>query len=163
MGASREQLLEILSHVVDPEIPVLNVVEMGIVRDALFTAGRVRVEITPTYSGCPAMKEIQDDIIAALNSKGFRNVSIETVYAPAWTSEWLTGAAKQKLKLYGISPPGKTTDEVIVLLPTIGGNNPCPFCDSNDTELRSEFGSTACKAFHYCINCKQPFEHFKEI
>lgn len=163
MGASREQLLEILSLVVDPEIPVLNVVEIGIVRDASFMAGRVHVEITPTYSGCPAMKEIQDDIVAALNSSGFRNVTIETVYAPAWTSDWLTDSAKQKLTSYGIAPPGKASGEVIVLLPTIGRNITCPFCNSNDTELRSEFGSTACKAFHYCNNCKQPFEHFKEI
>lgn len=163
MGTTKEELLEILTHVVDPEIPVLNVVEMGIVRTVEFAAGRVRVEITPTYSGCPAMREIQEDIVTELNSRGFRNVSVDTVYAPAWTTEWLTGSAKQKLKDYGISPPGNTTDEVIVLLPMIGKNISCPYCESNDTELRSEFGSTACKAFHYCNSCRQPFEHFKEI
>ncbi|MGA9408083.1 MAG: 1,2-phenylacetyl-CoA epoxidase subunit PaaD [Bacteroidota bacterium] len=161
--STKEELLKILSEVHDPEIPVLNVVEMGIVRNVEFSRGAVNVDITPTYSGCPAMKVIEDDIVAALNLSGFTNIFVNTVYSPAWTTEWLSDSTKQKLKKYGIAPPGKSTGDVIVLLPTIKETVACPFCDSKETELRSDFGSTACKSFHYCNNCKQPFEHLKEI
>ncbi len=161
--ATKEELLNILREVHDPEIPIVNVVEMGIVRNVEFNGEAIRVEITPTYSGCPAMKIIEDDIIAAFKSNRYKNIFVDTVYSPAWTTHWLSDATKEKLKAYGIAPPGKSTDEVIVLLPTIKEAVPCPFCESNETELRSDFGSTACKAIHYCNNCKQPFEHFKEI
>lgn len=161
--ATKEELLNILSEVHDPEIPIVNVVEMGIVRNVEFNGEAIRIVITPTYSGCPAMKIIEDDIIAAFKSNGHTNVFVDTVYSPAWTTNWLSDATKEKLKAYGIAPPGKFTDEVIVLLPTIKEAVACPFCESNETELRSDFGSTACKAIHYCNNCKQPFEHFKEI
>ena len=160
---TKEKLLNILSEVHDPEIPVLNVVEMGIVRDVEFSGEAVHVEITPTYSGCPAMKIIEDDIIAAFRTNGYANIFVNTVYSPAWTTNRLSDSTKEKLKAYGIAPPGKSTNEVIILLPTIKETVACPFCESNETELRSEFGSTACKSIHYCNNCKQPFDHFKEI
>jgi ring-1,2-phenylacetyl-CoA epoxidase subunit PaaD len=160
---SKEELLEILAGVCDPEIPVINIVEMGIVRDVELIGKSIRVDITPTYSGCPAMKVIQDDIVSALHSKGFKSVSVNTVYTPAWTTAWLGDTTKQKLKEYGIAPPKMSSGNVIVLLPTKNSPMSCPFCDSSETELRSEFGSTACKSFYYCNNCKQPFEHFKEI
>jgi ring-1,2-phenylacetyl-CoA epoxidase subunit PaaD len=160
---TKEKLLNILSEVHDPEIPALNVVEMGIVRDVEFSGEAVHVEITPTYSGCPAMKIIEDDIIEAFRTNGYTNIFVNTVYSPAWTTNWLSDSTKEKLKAYGIAPPGKSTNEVIILLPTIKETVACPFCDSNETELRSEFGSTACKSIHYCNNCKQPFDHLKEI
>ena len=160
---TKEKLLNILSEVHDPEIPALNVVEMGIVRDVEFSGEAVHVEITPTYSGCPAMKIIEDDIIEAFRTIGYTNIFVNTVYSPAWTTNWLSDSTKEKLKAYGIAPPGKSTNEVIILLPTIKKTVACPFCESNETELRSEFGSTACKSIHYCNNCKQPFDHLKEI
>jgi ring-1,2-phenylacetyl-CoA epoxidase subunit PaaD len=160
---TKESLLRILTEVNDPEIPVLNIVEMGIVRNVEFTGDAVYVDITPTYSGCPAMKVIEDDIVIALKSKGYTNTFVNTVYSPAWTTNWLSNSTKEKLKSYGIAPPGKTADEVIVILPTIEATLACPFCESNETELRSDFGSTACKSIHYCNNCRQPFEHLKEI
>ena len=160
---TKEKLLNILSEVHDPEIPALNVVEMGIVRDVEFSGEAVHVEITPTYSGCPAMKIIEDDIIEAFRTIGYTNIFVSTVYSPAWTTNWLSNSTKEKLKAHGIAPPGKSTNDVIILLPTIKETVACPFCESNDTELRSEFGSTACKSIHYCNNCKQPFDHLKEI
>ncbi len=152
-----------LSEVHDPEIPVVNIVEMGIVKNVEFSGEAVRVEITPTYSGCPAMKIIEDDIITAFRSNGYENIFVNMVYSPPWTTNWLSDSTKEKLKAYGIAPPGKLTDEVIVLLPTIEETVACPFCESKETELRSDFGSTACKAIHYCNSCNQPFEHLKEI
>jgi ring-1,2-phenylacetyl-CoA epoxidase subunit PaaD len=163
MSPTKEELLKILSTVCDPEIPVLNIVEMGIVRDVEFIGKSVRVDITPTYSGCPAMKVIQDDIVSALGAKGYHSVSVNTIYSPAWTSDWMDDATKQKLKGYGIAPPESSSSKVIVLLPSKNEIVPCPFCESSETELRSAFGSTACKSFYYCNSCKQPFEHFKEI
>ena len=160
---TKEELFKILAGVHDPEIPALNIVEMGIVRDAEFNGGAIRVEITPTYSGCPAMKIIEDDIIAALRSAGHENAFVTTVYSPAWTTEWLNDSTKQKLKAIGIAPPGKIAGEVLLLIPTIQETVACPFCDSKETEVRSDFGSTACKSIHYCNQCKQPFEHLKKI
>jgi len=160
---TKEEFFTILTGVHDPEIPAVNVVEMGMVRNVEFSGGAVHVEITPTYSGCPAMKIIEDDIIAALRSAGYNNTFVTTVYSPAWTTEWLNDSAKEKLKAYGIAPPRKISDEVILLLPTIQETVPCPFCESSETEVRSDFGSTACKSLHYCNHCRQPFEHLKEI
>ena len=160
---TKEQLLAILSEVHDPEIPAVDVVEMGIVRNVEFSGGAVHVEITPTYSGCPAMKVIEDDILASLRSAGYENAFVTTVYSPAWTTAWLNESTKQKLKEYGIAPPRNIAGEVILLLPTIQGTVPCPFCESSETEVRSDFGSTACKSLHYCTHCRQPFEHLKEI
>ena len=159
---SKDDIIDLLKDVPDPEIPVLNVVEMGIVRDVLVEAEEIRVDITPTYSGCPAMKAIEDDIAAHLKSKGLENVRVKTVYSPAWTTDWLSDETKQKLKEYGIAPPeGKADDEFyrdLVQKPIF-----CPFCSSADTKLTSQFGSTACKSLHYCNECQQPFENFKCI
>jgi ring-1,2-phenylacetyl-CoA epoxidase subunit PaaD len=156
----QRDILSFLREVHDPEIPVLDIVELGIVRDVGVRGKQIRISITPTYSGCPAMKMIQDDIIGTLNKHGFRDVAITTVYSPAWTTDWLNAAAKQKLKEYGITPP-QNANEVVVMLP--GPEMECPFCNSHNTELRSEFSSTACKSLYFCNDCCQPFEHFKEI
>jgi ring-1,2-phenylacetyl-CoA epoxidase subunit PaaD len=154
-----------LEEVIDPEIPVLNVVEMGIVRDVLMDGDEVIVKITPTYSGCPAMNAIETEIRKKLREKGVETFSVRTDFKESWTTDWMTDHAKQKLKEYGIAPPGKTDDSRDFLTTLKGSQKivPCPFCDSMDTELQSEFGSTACKSQYYCNGCHQPFEHFKCI
>ena len=153
--------LAILESVKDPEVPVLSVVELGIVRNVDVEADAVTVTVTPTYSGCPAMKVIEDEITAALRGAGFRRVVIKTVYAPAWTTDWIPEAAKEKLRTYGIAPPGRVTAEQLVPLGPVVRSVSCPFCGSANTSLTSEFGATACKSLHVCHGCHQPFEHFK--
>ncbi|PWN06459.1 1,2-phenylacetyl-CoA epoxidase subunit PaaD [Rhodohalobacter mucosus] len=154
-----------LEEVIDPEIPVLNVVEMGIVRKVEMDGDTVVVKITPTYSGCPAMNAIEMEIHKKLKEKGVENFRVVTDFSETWTTDWMTEHAKKKLKDYGIAPPEKT-DESSDFLTSLKGSQkvvPCPYCDSFDTELQSEFGSTACKSQYYCNNCHQPFEHFKCI
>ena len=160
---SKAEIFEILAEIKDPEVPVLDIVELGIVRNAVFEKETLQIDITPTYSGCPAMRAIEDEIVSTLHAKGFENVVVKKVFSPVWTTDWLSEDAKRKLKEYGIAPPGKavpldpfSSDEKQTI--TI-----CPFCDSSEIELRSQFGSTACKALYYCKACSQPFEHFKCI
>ena len=154
-----------LRGIPDPEVPALNIVELGIVRRVeIGTEGRVVVEITPTYSGCPAMRVIEEEIEAALRASGYEQVELRTVYSPAWTTDWLSDEAKAKLKAYGIAPPGRAeADQPLVPLTSMARQAACPYCGSSDTARRSEFGSTACKAIHYCLSCQQPFEEFKAI
>ena len=160
----RDALLAILDEVMDPEVPVLSVLELGIVRDVdVDGAGVVTVTVTPTYSGCPAIQVIEDDIRAALAAAGHAAVRVRTVYAPAWTSDWIAPAARIKLKSYGIAPPARAERGELVQLMRRRSAPPCPYCDSRDTEVRSEFGSTACKAVCWCRSCRQPFEEFKAI
>lgn len=165
-AATRDEIFEILDEVKDPEVPVLSVVELGIVRDARIAGNAVTITVTPTYSGCPAMRVIEEDIRSALLSHGFGEVHVETVFAPAWTTDWMSADAKQKLEAYGIAPPGRAPRDSLVSLtrgPSTGERMRCPYCHSLETALRSEFGSTACKAIAYCANCKQPFEVFKAL
>lgn len=158
---TREDVFRILNDVKDPEVPVISVVELGIVRDVAVAGSDVHVVITPTYSGCPAMREIEDDIRAALTRHGVRRVTMETVFAPAWTTDWIGEEAKEKLRAYGIAPPGKAEPQGLVTLTRARTVPACPFCGSRDTRLQSEFGSTACKAIHVCAACLQPFDEFK--
>lgn len=162
---TRDSLWSILSEVYDPEIPVLNVVDMGIVRSVEMDSDKITVTITPTYSGCPAMNEIENEIRKKLTETGVVLFDIRTDFSEVWTTEWMTQEAKQKLKEYGIAPPGKTisNDEFLTGLKNSQKIVPCPWCDSLDTFMQSEFGSTACKSQHYCNECDQPFEHFKCI
>lgn len=162
MTLSKERIWELLTQVTDPEIPVLNVVEMGIVRDVGFQDGTLKITITPTYSGCPAMHVIENEIRAELRRAGFEKAEIRTTYAPPWTTDWLTENAKQKLKSFGIAPPAARRGQGKASAPNWEIQS-CPYCDSPNTELRSPFGSTACKALHYCNACQQPFESFKCI
>ncbi len=159
------QIWSWLEEVIDPEIPVLNVVEMGIVRDIDIADGEVIVRITPTYSGCPAMNAIEMEIHKKLYEKGVDEFKIITDFKESWTTDWMTDHAKTKLKEYGIAPPTKTDSSSDFLTDLKGSQKivPCPYCDSIDTKLRSEFGSTACKSLYYCNGCDQPFEHFKCI
>ena len=141
------KIWELLNTVPDPEIPVISVVELGVIRDVIFSDNSYVISITPTYSGCPAVKAFQDDIKICLEENGIENFELKIVYSPAWTTDWMTDKTKEKLKKYGIAPP---SDTVI-----------CPQCDSKKTELISEFGATACKALYKCSDCLEPFEFFK--
>lgn len=163
---SSAEILDILKEVKDPEIPVIDIVELGIVRDVVFEDDTLRVDVTPTYSGCPAMQVIEREIVSTLHMHGFENVSVNTIYSPAWTTDWLSEETRQKFREYGIAPPsGKSSStggiaELVMLRraqPTIE----CPYCRSANTIEKSEFGSTACKSIHFCNSCHQPFDHFK--
>lgn len=160
MSETKERVFEYLQEVKDPEVPVISVVELGIVRDAVVSGDRVEVTVTPTYSGCPAMQVIEREIVTALEGRGFRDVQIRTVLSPAWTTDWISEKARQKLKEYGIAPPGTQPSDVVPF-PKKSEAVACPFCDSKNTRVTSEFGATACKALHYCDSCEQPFERFK--
>ena len=144
-----KQIWELLNTVPDPEIPIISIVELGVVRDITFSDKSYKISITPTYSGCPAVKTFTDDIKICLEKNGIRNFKLKLVYSPAWTTDWMTDKTKDKLKKYGIAPPSNT---VI-----------CPQCESKETELISEFGATACKALYKCSHCLEPFEFFKCI
>ena len=148
-NGNTKYIWELLNTVPDPEIPVISVVELGVIRDVSFVNKTYKIEITPTYSGCPAVKTFMDDIKSCFKENGIRNFQLKLVYSPAWTTEWMTTKTKKKLKEYGIAPPSNT---VI-----------CPQCDSKKTELISEFGATACKALYKCSDCLEPFEFFKCI
>ncbi len=148
-NGNTKYIWELLNTVPDPEIPIISVVELGVIRDISFTNKSYIILITPTYSGCPAVKTFMDDIKSSLKENGIRNFQLKLVYSPAWTTNWMTDETKEKLKKYGIAPPSNT---VI-----------CPQCDSQKTELISEFGATACKALYKCSDCLEPFEFFKCI
>lgn len=149
----------------DPEVPVLTVADLGVLRSVeLADDGAVDVLITPTYSGCPAMGTIEDDIRAAVRSAGFDEVRVRTVLSPAWTTDWMTDDGRRKLARYGIAPPGRRADGPV---PVRIGRRPqapaCPQCGSSDVRELSHFGSTACKSLWRCNCCLEPFDHFKAI
>lgn len=154
-----QKLLEILDTVSDPEIPVLSIMEMGVVRSAKVVSGVVEVVITPTYSGCPAMDVIGDDIKSAFQKAGWE-AKVELVLSPAWTTDWITPKGRLALEKYGIASPLDAVADKEALL----GNKKlvkCPQCGSLNTKLISQFGSTACKAFFQCEDCQEPFDYFK--
>jgi len=154
------KLYSILKSVPDPEIPVLSIIDLGVVRSAQFLDdGKVKVEITPTYSGCPAMDVIGDDVKKALNDEGF-NAEVKLILSPAWTTDWMTDEGKQALKEYGIAPPTDAETDKKALL---GEEQiiPCPQCESKNTKLVSQFASTACKAMFKCQDCEETFDYFK--
>ena len=161
-GPTPAEVWAILEEVRDPEVPVLSVVELGVARDVRVADGTVEVDITPTYSGCPAMHEIERGVVGALAARGWP-ARVRTVFAPAWTTDWMSDAAREKLRAYGIAPPGRAAESALVPLMRRAAPPACPFCGARDTERRSDFGPTACKSLHYCPACRQPFEHFKAI
>lgn len=144
--------MQLLNNVTDPEIPVLTVVDLGIIREINFLGPEVEIVITPTYSGCPAMDMIATNIRMELLSHGYRPL-IKTVIAPAWTTDWISEDGKAKLHAYGISPPSMSSD--------INSKIICPQCSSENTSLISQFGSTACKSLYRCMDCLECFDHFK--
>jgi ring-1,2-phenylacetyl-CoA epoxidase subunit PaaD len=159
---TKEQIYSLLSEIPDPEIPVISIVELGVVRDAIVDGKNIEVKITPTYSGCPAMKQMEDDVRKKLSDAGFENIRINTIYQPAWTTDWLSAEAKEKLRLYGIAPPEESTSDKSFLTGKTRKIT-CPRCKSTDTVMVSQFGSTACKALYKCNNCLEAFDYFKCI
>ena len=159
-GERERQVFRLLEKVLDPEIPVLSIIDLGIVRAVREEAdGRVRVAITPTYSGCPATDAIRVLVRAALDSGGLADAILEEVLSPPWTSEWLTPAGREKLRAFGIAPPEESVANPRQLMgaPAVT----CPRCGSRTTERVSEFGSTPCKAHYRCCACSEPFDYFK--
>ena len=155
-------IYRMLETIPDPEIPVISIIELGIVRDVKVSEGKVQIDITPTYSGCPAMMAIERDIKETLTANGISDVTVKLVYSPVWTTDWIPAAAKEKLRKYGIAPPAESTSDksVLSLHPRAIA---CPRCGSLRTTMVSPFGSTACKALYRCLACREPFEHFKPI
>jgi len=146
---STHTIWELLKTIPDPEIPAISIVDLGIVRKVHFEETILYITVTPTYSGCPAMSFMKDEIIRHLELQGITNYQINTSLAPAWTTDWMSDEVKAKLKEAGIGPP---SDEIN-----------CPQCDSKKVQVVSEFGSTACKAMYKCLDCLEPFHHFKQI
>ena len=163
MNQSNEHIQSLLSAIPDPEIPVITIIELGVIRDIEITdETSISLKITPTYSGCPAMKQIEDDVREKLTENGFKNITINTIFSPPWTTDWITPEAKEKLRKYGIAPPEHSTEDKSWLTgktKTIA----CPRCKSQNTKLISQFGSTACKALYQCQDCLEPFDYFKCI
>jgi ring-1,2-phenylacetyl-CoA epoxidase subunit PaaD len=164
-----QKLWQILEEVKDPEVPVLSIIDLGIVRDVQISSSlsisnwkdrEVKIIITPTYSGCPAMDVIQMDIRLKLIEHGYPNVEIQQALSPAWTTDWMTEEGKRKLKEFGIAPPNPKQQ---FCTPEIFQQEAvqCPRCNSSHTELISQFGSTACKAMYRCLDCKEAFDYFK--
>lgn len=156
-----EHIWNWLAEVPDPEIPVLSVLDLGIVRDVVISADGVEVSVAPTYSGCPATEVIEQSIVAELQKQGVENVTLKRVLSPPWTTDWISEAGRAKLLDYGIAPPDGTMSKRDLL----GGNRTvaCPRCRTENTTLVSEFGSTPCKASYKCDECLEPFEYFKCI
>lgn len=163
---NKKDIWNLLSEVMDPEIPVLSIIDLGIARNVTIDDHhKVIIRVTPTYSGCPAIKAIEDEIEKKLRINGIQHFEIRKDFSETWTTDWMSDKAKQKLKEYGIAPPDKThsSSDLFSILNTSPSPVRCPYCNSDNTEVQSKFGSTACKALHYCHNCQEPFEHFKCI
>jgi ring-1,2-phenylacetyl-CoA epoxidase subunit PaaD len=168
-AATAQALRELVGRVPDPEIPVLTIADLGVLREVrVDDQGRVEVTITPTYSGCPAMDAIRADIVEVLAAHGHPGATVRTVLAPAWTTDWISQAGREALAGYGIAPPGPRPAGPCppgpVFVPLGRAEPPrCPRCGSPDTREISRFGSTACKSLHACAACLEPFDHFKAI
>lgn len=158
---SEEQIWQLLEEVKDPEVPIVSVVELGIIRSVSWLDDELTVEVTPTYSGCPATDLIEELIADGLMQGGIRNPQVKRVLTPAWTTDWITPAGREKLREFGIAPPQGSASKMTLL-----GHDQhiiCPHCGSKHTEQISEFGSTACKALYRCTECLEPFDYFKCI
>lgn len=159
---TKDQIYKILEVVPDPEIPVISIAELGILRDAEYNESeeKVTVYITPTYNGCPAMDMISVNIKTALKEAGFINIKVVSLIEPAWSTDWITPEGRQKLLDFGIAPPAEKTTDASFLT----GKSPivaCPICGSEHTEMISRFGSTPCKSLYKCLDCLEPFDYFK--
>ncbi len=155
-----ELIWDLLNEVKDPEIPVVSIVEMGMVRQVQVDGGSVTVILAPTFAGCPALNTIRDEVSLILSKAGMRDVEVRFTYSPPWSSDDITAQARQKLKGFGLAPAPQHHGliEAALLLPV-----PCPYCDSTNTSVKNEFGPTLCRAIYYCYNCNQPFERFKPV
>lgn len=157
----KKMILEYLEEVKDPEVPVLSIIDLGIVRNVVMHDNELEVTITPTYTGCPAMDVISANIRIMLSTLGFKKVKILQTLSPAWTTDWMSEEGKRKLKEYGIAPPNPKQQICEQRLFAEAEAVQCPHCDSYHTHRISEFGSTACKALYQCDDCKEPFDYFK--
>jgi ring-1,2-phenylacetyl-CoA epoxidase subunit PaaD len=155
-------ILDILSSVCDPEIPVLTIEDLGIIRSVDILEGKPVITITPTYSGCPAMTMIEVEMRTAMLAKGILDFEIKTTLSPPWTTDWISQNGLKKLEEYGIAPPEKSTTSKLALFGK-DSEVACPQCGSKHTEMVSRFGSTACKSMYKCLDCKEPFDYFKCI
>jgi ring-1,2-phenylacetyl-CoA epoxidase subunit PaaD len=164
-GADLAAAREIAAAVPDPELPMVTVADLGILRDVAAEDGRLVVTITPTYSGCPALREIAHDLRRRLGQAGFAEVTVRTALAPAWSSDWITAEGRRKLRAAGVAPPHPAPSGPVPLTLTATRREPvaCPRCSSRDTTQTAAFGATACKALFRCETCREPFEHVKEI
>ncbi|MGK0617762.1 1,2-phenylacetyl-CoA epoxidase subunit PaaD [Meiothermus cerbereus] len=157
-----EQVWKALAQIPDPEIPVINVVEMGIVRDVVIEGRKAVITMTPTFSGCPALHLIRAQLEQTARSLGFQEVEVQTVLSPPWSTDWITPEAKERLRQYGIAPP-KPSSEQGFLIELEPSPTPCPRCGSLNTSVKNTFGPTLCKAIYVCNNCQEPFESFKTV
>ncbi len=160
-AADVKELWDLLDEVKDPEVPVLSIWDLGILRDITREGEQIIVTITPTYSGCPAMDNIRTDVAIALNNAGYADVTVNMSLSPAWSSEWMSLEGRKKLRNYGIAPPEDADLDEDGLTPDAHAQ--CPHCSSKNTRRISEFGSTACKALFQCNDCNEPFDYFKKI
>jgi ring-1,2-phenylacetyl-CoA epoxidase subunit PaaD len=151
----------VLDTVPDPEVPALSLPDLGVVREVIEHEGGIEVVLTPTYSGCPATEVIESSVVQALVDAGLGPVTVSRRLAPPWTTDWISDAGREKLRAYGIAPPGHIAAESTLRFRPRGIH--CPRCDSAQTERLSAFGSTACKALYRCLACREPFEHFKPL
>lgn len=157
---TEEAIWQALQDVKDPEIPVVSVVEMGIVRQVQIQGDHVHITMTPTFSGCPALHVMRADIEAKVQSLGCESVVVEITLHPPWSSDWITDSGRQKLKRFGLAPPPKHGGNVPI---TFYESVACPYCDSQNTVVKNTFGPTLCRAIYYCQSCQQPFEQFKPL
>lgn len=159
---TEKEIYDILSEIPDPEIPVITIKDLGILQRVEVDGNSCEVFITPTYSGCPAMKMIEDQIQEALAPYQITTIKVKLIYSPAWTTDWISAEAKEKLRIYGIAPPEHSSVDKGALTGK-AKELKCPLCNSKNTEMISQFGSTACKSLYRCKDCKEPFDYFKCI
>lgn len=157
---SPDQIWQALHAVKDPEIPVVSVVELGIVREVIVTTDKVTVTMTPTFSGCPALHVMKAGIEERIKRLGVVNVEVTVALSPRWTTDWITEEARAKLKAFGLAPPPTVAGDSNVMFLDVAA---CPYCDSNDTTIKNTFGPTLCRTIYYCNACQQPFEQFKPV
>ena len=165
-GVDTQAAWAVLQQVHDPEVPVLSVVDLGLVREVIEHDDGLEIVLTPTYSGCPATEVIERSVLDAVAAAGLGPARVTMRRAPAWSSDWISSEGKRKLLDYGIAPPGPVPADGAVTIRIVGRRQaavPCPRCASAHTERLSAFGSTACKSLHRCLDCREPFEHFKPI
>ena len=160
MTHTMEKIWKALGEVKDPEIPVLSLVDLKVIRDVRMERDCVVVSLTPTFSGCPAMEQMKRDVLDSLHAGGFAEARVETVLSPPWSTDALSRETKEKLSGFGIAPPPQKSGELAVVLQLPVS---CPFCSSKNTEMQSPFGATLCKQMFYCNDCQQPFERFKPL
>lgn len=158
--SKNKDIWQALSTVMDPEIPVVSLMEMGIIREVVVENGRVSVTMTPTFSGCPALVEMETLIQEAVGALGYDDVVVEKQFNPAWTSDWITDEGRAKLKAFGLQPPDRHDGNLVTTFFDVVS---CPRCDSKNTSIKNSFGSTLCRAIWYCNDCQEPFEQFKPL